>query len=83
MQLPLTWHWWYIVPVLGAAVLLLSQLLPGAGSLRVPIAVYALAISFMMIMAVARHGKVTQESFQWVLAGAITFAVSDSAIAWN
>ena len=83
IQLTLQWKWWYVIPVLLATAVLLSQVLPNAGTFRVPIAVYALAISIMAIMAIARHEKVAQDSFLWVLVGALSFVVSDSAIAWS
>ncbi len=83
IQLKIHWKWWYIVPVLLMTIGFLSQVLPKAGALQIPIGVYALAISVMAIMAIARHGKVADKSFKLVLLGAITFVVSDSLIAWN
>lgn len=83
IQLTLHWKWWYVVPVSLASIVLLSQVLPKAGTFQIPIALYAIAISVMAIVAVARHGKVSQESFQLVLIGALSFVLSDSAIAWN
>lgn len=83
IQLKVHWKWWYVAPVLLLTFAFLSQILPNAGALQIPIGVYALAISIMAIMAVARHGKVGEKSFRLVVLGAFIFVVSDSLIAWN
>lgn len=83
IQLKIHWKWWYVVPVLLLTLGFLSQVLPKAGALQVPIGAYALAISIMAIMAIARHGKVKDKSFKLVLLGAVIFVISDSLIAWN
>ena len=83
IQLKIHWKWWYIAPVLLLTIGFLSQVLPKAGVFQIPIAVYALAISTMAIIAIARHGKVGEKSFKLVVAGAIIFVISDCTIAWN
>lgn len=83
IQLNIRWKWWYFVPVLLMTIGLLSQVLPKAGALQIPIAVYSLAIASMAITALARQGKVGTRSFWLVCIGAFTFVVSDSIIAWN
>lgn len=83
IQLKIHWKWWYVVPVLLMTFGFLSQVLPKAGALQVPIGIYALAISFMAMTAIARYGKVGEKSFKLVCSGAIIFVVSDSLIAWN
>lgn len=83
IQLKIHWKWWYVVPVLLMTFGFLSQVLPKAGAFQIPIGVYALAISFMAITAIARHGKVGEKSFKLVFFGAIIFVISDCTIAWN
>ncbi len=83
IQLAIHWKWWYFAPVLLMTFGFLSQVLPKAGTLQIPIGVYSLAISSMAIAALARQGKVGKASFWLVFMGAITFVISDSAIAWN
>ena len=61
-----------------AALLLGRQVLPGAGELALPVALYIVAIVFMALSAAAhRSGS------SLLFAGAVTFMVSDALIALN
>lgn len=77
------WQWWYIVPMLLITFAIMSQLLPMAGALQIPVGIYGLAISIMAIAAIARQGSVHRQSFWLVFIGASSFVVSDSSIAFN
>lgn len=53
----------------------------GLGQMLIPVILYVLAIGSMAISAYARKGRVMDDSFYFVLIGAILFVISDSLIA--
>lgn len=53
----------------------------GLGEMMVPVLAYTIVISLMGIAATLRKNAVNAASFNWVLAGAIMFILSDSTIA--
>ena len=53
------------------------------GAMRIPVILYAVVILSMLGAAINRLGKVNKSSYYLVLAGAILFLISDSAIAIN
>lgn len=61
----------------------LYQLLPVAGALQAPVAVYALVIGTMLALAIAGYSYWSKSPTLWVIGGAVSFVVSDSALAWN
>jgi uncharacterized membrane protein YhhN len=61
--------------------LLLGRLWPGLGGLALPVAFYVVAICAMMWRAAARVGG--RPGAVWGLAGAVSFGLSDSLIAWD
>lgn len=68
----------WIVPVLAYGVVMMSQLWPVLGALKIPVAIYFIAITAMCIAAIraeARPGR--------LLAGALLFVIADSLIAIN
>lgn len=68
--------------VFGVFYLLLMKLLfPRLGDFLVPVLVYGLAICFMGLTAAYRYNKVPMKSYYLILAGALTFVVSDTCIA--
>ena len=75
---------WIIPAVLGLyGVGLITWLWPELGEMLIPVIIYALTICTMAIVAGRRSGRVSPLSFQWTLAGALIFVVSDSVIAIN
>ena len=56
---------------------------PYLDSLKIPVMIYGLVISFMAFMAVNRKGRVNTLSFNLIFYGAILFLVSDSILAYN
>ncbi|WP_333601373.1 lysoplasmalogenase [Flavobacterium sp.] len=78
---PLFW-----IGFIGVAVYLvsmLSLLLPSLGDLKIPVSIYALTISIMLIVALKGAFNWNRNSKYWVLAGAVFFVVSDSLLAIN
>lgn len=61
--------------------LLMNLLFANLGEFLIPVLIYGLAICFMGLTAAYRYNKVSMNSFYLVLAGALTFVVSDTCIA--
>lgn len=51
--------------------------------MKIPVVVYASIITLMVLSAINRHDRVSQNSFRLVLTGAALFMISDSLIAIN
>lgn len=60
---------------------LMNTLFPKLGEFLIPVIVYGLAICFMGLTAAFRYNKVSMASYYYILAGALTFVVSDTCIA--
>jgi uncharacterized membrane protein YhhN len=58
-------------------------LYPVLGDMRIPVVVYAVTITSMVLNALFRYGRTTATSFGLVMAGAILFMISDSILAIN
>jgi uncharacterized membrane protein YhhN len=56
---------------------------PYLNDMKIPVMAYMVIISFMVILAAYRYGRVNTISFQLIFAGAIFFIVSDSLLAIN
>lgn len=72
-----------LLPVIIYGVTLVLYLYGDLKELKLPVIVYAIVILFMLAAAINRIEKVKKKSFWLVLAGAILFVISDSAIAIN
>jgi uncharacterized membrane protein YhhN len=70
-------------PVVLAGTGLLIILYPNLGELRIPVIVYTLVITVMVLNGLFRLGRTNPESFWMVLGGAMFFMVSDSLLAVN
>lgn len=68
--------------LLAYALLFTFELMPHLdGSILLPVLVYAVAITFMGIMAAFRYGRTFPRSFAMVLVGALLFIASDTLLA--
>lgn len=56
---------------------------PHLGIMKLPVMIYILVISMMMMMASFRNQRVNAESFKLILFGAICFLLSDSILAYH
>lgn len=74
---------WLFIPVLLAGVALIYTLYDDLGDMKLPVIIYAVVILTMLAAAINRLGKVSRLSYNLVLAGAILFVLSDTAIAIN
>ena len=70
-------------PVVLAGAGLVVVLLPSLGALKVPVMLYSLVLTLMVVSAILRLGRTNAASFWMVFSGALLFMVSDSLIAIN
>jgi uncharacterized membrane protein YhhN len=73
----------FALPFLFIGAFLFYKLWPSLGSMAVPVGVYTIIIVLMSLSALYRFYKTTNESFVYVMGGAIMFMVSDSILAVN
>lgn len=62
---------------------MLSVLLPKLGSLKLPVGIYAMTISLMLIETIKGYFNWQQKAKTFILIGAIFFVLSDSLLAFN
>ncbi|MDZ4844353.1 MAG: lysoplasmalogenase [Chitinophagales bacterium] len=70
-----------VIALAGALIALVFNRIEPA--MQIPVIVYASVITVMVIMAINRHKKVSAQSFQLTIIGALLFMFSDSLIALN
>ncbi len=70
-------------PVLLIGTGLITILYPRLGDLKVPVMIYALVLSLMVIQAIFRYGFTSSKSFWFMTIGALFFMLSDSLLAIN
>lgn len=76
-------RFWLVLPVIIYGAGLIWFLYADLDGMRFPVIFYALVILAMLSFAINRISKVNRISYFLVLAGAILFVISDSAIAVN
>ncbi len=74
---------WLLLPVMIYGIALVTFLYGDLAQMKLPVIIYAIVILSMLSGAINRKGKVNRRSYSLVLAGAILFVISDSAIAVN
>ena len=72
-----------VLPFLLFIFLFLRLMYPTLGTMKIPVTVYGIVITSMMLMAFNRKNIVNSTSFYLVFAGALLFVFSDSCIAVN
>jgi uncharacterized membrane protein YhhN len=73
----------FAFPIILAGTGLVTILYPLLGALRIPVMIYALAITLMALTALFRYGRTNSKSFLLIFIGAVLFMVSDSLLAIN
>ena len=73
----------FALPIVLAGTGLVVVLYPSLGELRIPVMIYALVLTLMVLNAVFRYGRTSSTSFWFAFAGAVLFMVSDSLLAIN
>jgi len=73
----------YSFPIALAGTGLVTILFPHLDGLKIPVVVYALVLTLMVLQALYRYGFTSKKSFALVFIGAIFFMASDSILAIN
>jgi len=77
------WNPWIIIALLLYVVVLIYILNPFLGDLKIPVIVYALVLSGMLITAWHAFYFNNQSGGRWIIIGAMCFVLSDSLLAFN
>ncbi|SDC65523.1 lysoplasmalogenase [Niabella drilacis] len=75
------WHTAIIVGVYYFFIM--SFLIPHLGALKIPVLIYGMVISFMLLLAMHLYDLTDHTTARTILTGAILFVVSDSVLAVN
>jgi uncharacterized membrane protein YhhN len=70
-------------PIVLAGTGLVVILYPALGDLKIPVIIYALILTVMVLNALFRFGRTSTTSFWMVFGGAVLFMISDSLLAVN
>jgi uncharacterized membrane protein YhhN len=70
-------------PVTLAGMGLVVVLFPSLGAMKIPVVIYALILTAMVVSAIFRLGLTSTTSFWMVVSGAVLFMASDSLLAIN
>ena len=73
----------FALPIVLAGTGLVVVLYPSLGDLEIPVMIYALVLTLMVLNAVFRYGRTSSASFWFAFAGAVLFMISDSLLAIN
>jgi len=73
----------FALPIVLAGTGLVVVLYPSLGDLKIPVMIYALVLTLMVLNAVFRYGRTSSASFWFAFAGAVLFMTSDSLLAIN
>lgn len=75
-------YWWFI-PVLIYYVSIIYILSPYLGDMKLPVRIYAIVISYMLIQALQTAMIKDQDAAKLMIAGSVLFIISDSLLAVN
>ena len=78
-----TWNIFVITLVAAYAASLFIFLAPHIGNLKLPVGLYAITISTMLVTAVHAFNKYSPHTTGWCIAGAALFVISDSLLSVN
>lgn len=74
---------WLLIIVVIYYAALISWLSPYLGDMKLPVRVYGIVISFMLMLAMHMFFLRNKAAGNWMLAGALLFVISDSVLAIN
>lgn len=75
---------WYAAIIVGVYYFfIMSFLIPHLGPLKIPVLVYGIVISFMLLLAMVLYDLADNKTARLLLTGAIFFVISDSVLAIN
>ena len=75
-------YWWFL-PVIIYYIALIYILSPNLGDMRLPVRIYGIVISYMLIQALQTGGIKNPGAATLMIAGAVLFIISDSILAIN
>ncbi|OJU28535.1 MAG: hypothetical protein BGN92_06650 [Sphingobacteriales bacterium 41-5] len=75
------WPWAIVVAIYYFFII--SILMPHLAEMKIPVLVYGLVISFMLLVAMLLYDLEDNKTARYILTGAILFVVSDSVLAIN
>ncbi len=76
-------RWWLLLPVVLYYAALIGLLYPHLADMKVPVSVYGLVISFMLLLALHTLFIKSKATGKWMASGAVLFIISDSVLAVN
>jgi len=76
-------RWWLVVTVALYYLILISLLSPHLGDMKLPVRIYAIAISFMFMLAMHMLFIKNKNAGFLLMTGALLFVLSDSILAIN
>ena len=72
-----------LLPVVLYYAILISVLSPFLGDMKLPVRIYAVVLSFMLMLAMHTVLGKNKKAGLWMMSGAILFVASDSLLAFN
>jgi len=75
-------YWWFL-PVIIYYIALIYILSPNLGDMKLPVRIYGIVISYMLIKALQTGGIKNLGAATFMIAGAVLFITSDSILAIN
>jgi len=76
-------RWWLLLPVVIYYAVLIGILYPHLADMKIPVPVYGIVISFMLLLALHMLFTKNKSAGQWMMFGALLFIASDSVLAFN
>ena len=68
-------------PVILTGTGLVIMLYPGLGDLKLPVTIYAIVLTTMVLASISRYGRTSAKSFWLVFCGSALFMLSDAMLA--
>jgi len=76
-------RWWLLLPVVVYYATLIGLLYPYLADMKIPVPVYGIVISFMLLLALHMLFIKNKTAGKWMASGAVLFIISDSVLAIN
>ncbi|MGZ8523916.1 MAG: lysoplasmalogenase [Chitinophagaceae bacterium] len=76
-------RWYFVLIVVVYYTLLIALLSPWLGDMKLPVRIYGIVISFMLMLALHMLFIKNKKAGWWMMAGALLFVISDSVLAIN
>ena len=76
-------RWWLLLTIVVYYTGLITLLSPWLGDMKLPVRIYGIVISFMLLLAMHMLFIKNKNAGLWMMSGAILFVISDSVLAIN